>query len=227
MTDPFAKRFTTTEFDKFKNRTTLTWKDPMKGKILGSKWADYEYTNIVFEGSDDNKKSFTESLALGMRCVKSDDGDTYVLDYQLIATDWMFIKSGSIIIHLYGRVNVTLQPIESDTEVFDGGKIRETGYCVVSLEQMQQIAASESVEVRVSGSATYIDIEPRQQLKFLFMVRSMLAECNGDRSYDQWIQSIVPAGSEAKGRFTQEQILKAVFVGGIIIAAIAYAFLKH
>ena len=55
--------------------------------------------------------------------------------------------------------------------------------------------------MRVSGDSSYIELKDKGLLKFNFMCRSFYADLYEDSSYDEWINSIIPPGSENKGCF--------------------------
>jgi hypothetical protein len=189
-----SKRFIFQSFDKFKNRTDTKWKDPQLGKVFGAKWDLYVWEISVGYGEDRS----TSKLILGLRHVKTPEIDSIVIDYDYKANDWMFLRNGTMIVNLDGVNNVELKPHESDTDVRDGGRCNEVGFYNISKEDLKKICDANSIAVRVSGGSSYLEVKDKGLLKFQFMCRSFYSDLYDDHSYDTWINSIIPPGSEAK-----------------------------
>lgn len=189
------KRFIYKKFDKFKNRTDTNWKDPLLGKVFGGKWSMWIWEMNSGYGED----RYSSSLSLKLRHVKTPDLDSMVIDYTYYSKDWMFLRNGNMIINIDGVDNVNLAPHESDTDVRDGGRITENGFYNITKEQLKQICDAKEISVRISGGSSYFELEDKGLLKFHFMSRSFYADLYEDSSYDEWINSIIPPGSEKKG----------------------------
>lgn len=184
-----TKRFTHTKFDKFKNQTDTNWIDPLLDKLVGKKWGIY-----FWELSHSGQAS--SSLGLGLRNVKSPDIDSILIDYRYHSNNWLFLGNGNMIINLDGVDNVTLSPHESEKEVRDGGRIQEIGFWNITKDNLKKVCDAKTISVRISGDTTFFELEGKGLLKFQFMCRSFYADLFDDSSYDQWINSIIPPGSE-------------------------------
>jgi hypothetical protein len=190
------KRFINKNFDKFKNRTDTSWKDPQLGKVFGAKW-EKNWSMDVGYGEDKSTQQFN----LKIRHVKSPELDSIVFDYDWWAKDWFFVRNGKMIVNIDGIDNIELEPHESDTSVgkYGGSKVQEIGFYNISKEQLKQICDAKEISVRISGGSSYFELEGKGLLKFNFMCRSFYADLYEDSSYDEWINSIIPPGSEKKG----------------------------
>ena len=180
------KRYISQKFDKFKNRTDTSWSDPLSGKVFGAKWSTWFW------------ELDSSSLGLGLRHVKSPEIDSLVIDYRYYSKDWMFIRNGGMIINVDGK-NINLIPHESNTDVRDGGRIYEEGYFSLTKNDLTSVCKGESVSVRVSGKGVYFELKDKGLLKFRFMCRSFYADFYDDTNYNDWINSVVPPGTENKG----------------------------
>lgn len=192
------KRFLKKEFDKFKNSTVTKWIDPLPHKALGNnKWEIYAWEKKFGYGKD----SYTSNLGLQLRHVKTPDLDSLLINYSYYSKTWMFLGKGSMIINLDGVDNITLNPNETNTKVGEFGdtRISEYGYYDITKEQLKQICDAKEIFVRVNGGSSYLELEGKGLLKFQFMCRSFYADMYDDNSYDEWINSIVPPGTEGKG----------------------------
>lgn len=188
-----APRFTYSSFDKFTDKTTIKWKDPLLGKVWGAKWDMYIYELSYSVGGT----SFRATFDLTLRMVKINGVESLVFDYKYRSSDWIFLKNGNLIVHIPGGENIVLQPHESNTDVRDGGKITEVGYYQISKEDLKTIADGENLSVRVSGDSKAFELEEKGLLKFQFMARSFYADVYEDSTYDAWIDSVV--GSRSSG----------------------------
>lgn len=191
------KRFINKNFDKFKNRTDTRWSDPLSGKVFGGKWSTWIWEMESGYGED----RYSSQLNLHLRHVKTPDLDSMVFDYTYYSKDWMFLRNGNMIINIDGVDNVNLAPHESDTKVgeFGGSRITEKGFYNITKEQLKQICDAKEISVRISGGSSYFELKDKGLLKFHFMSRSFYADLYEDSSYDEWINSIIPPGSEKKG----------------------------
>ncbi|MDC1195829.1 hypothetical protein N8010_00565 [Crocinitomicaceae bacterium] len=190
------KRFIYKNFDKFKNRTDTSWNDPQSGKVFGAKWGK-NWSMDVGYGEDRSTQEFN----LKLRHVKSPESDSIVIDYDWWAKDWFFVRNGKMIVNIDGIDNIELEPHESDTSVgkYGGTKLQELGFYNISKEQLKQICDAKEISVKISGGSSYFELEDKGLLKFHFMCRSFYADLYEDSSYDEWINSIIPPGSEKKG----------------------------
>lgn len=205
-----SKRFISQNFDKFKNRTDTNWVDPQSGKVFGAKWDTWFWELSSGYGEDRS----TSSLGLGLRHVKTPDIDSIVIDYRYYSKDWIFLRNGTMIINLDGVDNITLEPHESDTDVRDGGNIQEVGFWSISKDDLKKVCDAKTISVRISGGSSYFELKDKGLLKFQFMCRSFYADLFDDNSYNDWINSIIPPGSEKKG-------------GGCFIATAAMGSYDH
>lgn len=190
-----SKRFITQNFDKFKNRTDTSWSDPLSGKVFGAKWDTWFWE--LSSGYGENRSS--SYIALKLRHVKTPDIDSIVIDYTYYSNDWIFLRDGNMIINLDGVDNVTIQPHESDTDVRDGGRIQENGFWNITKDDLKKVCDAKAISVRISGGSSYFELKDKGLLKFQFMCRSFYADLFDDSSYNDWINSIIPPGSEKKG----------------------------
>ena len=191
-----SKRFTNQNFDKFKNRTDTNWIDPQSGKLIGAKW-DRNWEMTIGYGEDRSTQKFN----LKLRHVKTPDIDSIVIDYDWFAKDWFFVRDGKLIANCDGVENIELDPHESDTSVgkYGGTSVEEIGFYNISKEQLKRICDAKTLAVRVSGGSSYFELEGKGLLKFQFMCRSFYSDLFDDSSYNDWINSIIPPGSEKKG----------------------------
>ena len=189
------KRFINKNFDKFKNRTDTNWKDPLAGKVFGAKWDTWFWKISVGYGED----RYSSYISLKLRHVKTPDLDSIVIDYTYYSKEWMFLRNGGMIINIDGLDNINLASHESDTDVRDGGRIQENGFYNITKEQLKQICDAKEISVRISGGSSYFELKDKGLLKFHFMCRSFYADLYEDSNYDEWINSIIPPGSEKKG----------------------------
>ena len=198
------KRFITQDFDKFKDKTSTELVYPAKfSKQFFSMWFN--------AGTSDIKDYKGFEFNLSMRHVKTPDLDLSLINYYYVGADWFFIANGNMIINIDGKENITLEPHESNTETGVGYRnaVSETGYYAISKEQLKQVCDAKSVEVRISGSNSYhaLTNEANQKNvessilpadKFLFMCRAFYSGLYDDNSYSEWLNTIIPAGSENK-----------------------------
>lgn len=191
------KRFINKEFDKFKNRTDISWKDPLSDLVFGRKWSTWIWEMESGYGED----RYSSQLRLHLRHFKTPDLDSLVIDYTYYSNDWIFLRDGSMIINIDGVDNVNLAPHESDTKVgeFGGSGITENGFYNITKGQLKQICDAKEISVRIYGGSSYFELKDKGLLKFHFMSRSFYADLYEDSSYDEWINSIIPPGSEKKG----------------------------
>lgn len=190
------KRFIYKNFDKFKNRTDTSWNDPQLGKVFGAKWENNWSMDVGY-----GENSSTQKFDLKLRHVKSPELDSIVIDYDWRAKDWFFVRNGKMIVNIDGIDNIELEPHESDTSVgkYGGTTLQEIGFYNISKEQLKQICDAKEISVRISGGSSYFELKDKGLLKFRFMCRSFYADLYEDSSYDEWINSIIPPGSEKKG----------------------------
>jgi hypothetical protein len=208
------KRYIHQCFDKFKNRTDTHWKDPHFGKVFGAKWDLYVWELSLGNGEDRSKSK----LSLSLRHVKTPEVDAIVFDYDFTANDWMFLRNGTMIVNLNGVDNIELKPIEAETDVRNGGRCNEVGIYNISKENLKRICDANSIEVRVSGGSSYLELKDKGLLKFQFMCRSFYSDLYDDHSYDNWINSIIPPESEAKSRGNfVKQNKKNLLIGCVLI----------
>lgn len=190
------KKFISKSFDKFKNRTDTNWIDPLASKVFGGKWGTWIWEMDSGYGED----RYSSQLSLKLRHVKTPDLDSILIDYTYYSKEWMFLRDGNLIINIDGVDNVELDPHESDTKVgeFGGSRITEKGFYNITKEQLKQICDAKEISVRISGNS-YFELEDKGLLKFHFMCRSFYADLYEDTSHDEWINTIIPPGSEKKG----------------------------
>lgn len=190
MAEPvLSKRFIEQSFDKFKNRTDTKWKS-FSSSALG----DYAFYSFQY-GSNPYKNMM---LFLDLRHVKSPELDSLVIDYHFHSNDWMFLRDGNMTINLDNVENIILQPHESSTNVEVGGKINEKGFWSLNKDELKKICDAKSISVRITGGSSYFELEGKGLLRFQFMCRSFYKDLYDDNSYDVWINSICPPGSEKK-----------------------------
>jgi hypothetical protein len=175
-------KYTSDKFDKFKDRTDTSWVDP-NNKVFGGPWGTWFWE---IESS---------SLGLGLRHVKVANSDSLVIDYRYYSKDWMFIRSGGMIINIDGK-NINLDSIDTNGDVRDGGRINEVGYFRITKENLKLICDGENIAVRISGDSTYIELKDKGLLKFQFMCRSFYSDFYNESIYDDWLNKIIPPGSE-------------------------------
>ncbi len=193
-----TKRFISQTFDKFKNKTDTKWIDPQSGKLMGAKWEwDKNWEMKTGYGEDRSFQKFN----LKLRHVKTPDIDSIVIDYDWYAKDWFFVRDGKMIVNCDGVENIELDPHESDSSVgkYGGTSLEEIGFYNIKKEQLKIICDANTLAVRVSGGSSYFELEGKGLLKFQFMCRSFYSELYDDHNYDEWINSIIPPGSEKKG----------------------------
>jgi hypothetical protein len=191
-----SKRFIIQSFDKFKNRTDTRWNDPKLSKVFG-------------------EDLYPAYLSLDIRHVKTPEIDSIVIDYVYVSDKWMFLRNGTIIVNLDGVENIELTPYESHTDVRNGGICNEIGFYDISKENLKKICDANSIAIRVSGRSSNLEIKDKSLLKFRFMCRCFYAYLYDDHSYDTWIDSIIPPGSETKSE------------GGCFIATAAMGDYNH
>lgn len=190
------KRFLKKEFDKFKNHTVDIWENPISEKAFGdNKWKNYMWEMETGYGEDKTTSQFD----LQLRHLKAPDLDALLIYYFYYSNEWMFLREGRLIINIDGVDNIELKPVEIESDVSGGGRVKERGFYTISKEQLKQICDAKEVAVRVSGKTSYFELKDKGLLKFYFMCRSFYAEIYDDNSYDEWINSIVPPGTEGKG----------------------------
>ena len=202
-------KYTVVQYDKFKETTTTEWIDPIDHEAFSGPWGPCFNMKI--------NAAHTGSLELTLRHVKSSDAEHLMIHYthnvhritdgesrnsvfdvgsQYATT--MGARNGELTIHIDGRKNINLKPIETSNTDSHAGKgfeiLEETGYYLTSIEELKQIATANKVDILMSGSAMNFEMNQQSNLKFLFMVRSFLSDVAGVRTYDQWIaQTLVQA----------------------------------
>ncbi len=199
-----TKRFIKQDFDKFKDKTTtdLVWPGAFSKQYV-SFWFNSGTSDIPYY------KGFEISLTL--RHVKTPDLDLSLIDYTYIGADWFFLRNGNMIINIDGRENIQLEATESNTEVGVGHRnsVAEIGYYTITKEELKKVCDAKSIEVRIAGGSSYHSLtnEPNQKNvekgilpadKFLFMCRAFYSGLYDDSSYSEWLNTIVPVGSENK-----------------------------
>lgn len=188
------KRFLVQTFDKFNSRTDTSWKDPYANKTIGAKWSTWFWEMSSGYG----EAKYSSYISLKLRYIQVPNFDSLVLDYKYFSKNWMFLRNGNIIINLDGGDNIVLKPHESDADVRDGGRIQENGLWSISKAELKKICDADSIEVRISGATSYFELKAKGLLKFRFMCRSFYSDLYGDNTYDDWVNTIIPVGSEGK-----------------------------
>lgn len=203
VTNP-NKRFIKQDFDKFKDKTTTDLVYPSK--------FTKRYISVWFNaGSSDVKDYKGFEMSFSMRHVKAPDLDIALIDYLYLGADWFFLRNGHMIINIDGTENMTLEPHESNTDVGVGyyNAVQEIGFYQITKEQLKKICDAKTIDVRVAGGNSYHEINNKANQenveksilpgdKFLFMCRAFYSGLYDDSSYSEWLNTIVPVGSENK-----------------------------
>ena len=120
----------TREHDKFSQKTTTT---------SISLQVDQEITSFIIQ----------------LRHVSAPKIDSMVIDIQYLATDWMFIRNGKLILNINGTKNLTLDPHEQGTDATGHG-VMESAFYNITPEQLLMLCNAKSIEYKLSGSNTYV-----------------------------------------------------------------------
>lgn len=195
-----TKRFIKQDFDKFKDKTTtaLSWPGAFTKQFV-SYWIS---SGTSFKGFE---------ISLSIRNVKSPDHDLLIIDFTYLGHDWFFFRNGNMIINIDGKENITLEATELNTEVGVGYRnaVTEIGFYLLTKEELKKVCDAKSIEVRITGESIRhaLTNEPNQKNvekgilpadKFLFMCRAFYSGLYEDSSYSEWLNTIVPIGSEDK-----------------------------
>lgn len=191
-----GRRFTEETYDKFKERTDVEWVDPLSGKWFEPFWSKRQTYN---DGEMD--RSFNADLLLGMRHTKTPTLDITVIDYSIQSLTGMGFGSGEMIVNLDNSKNIHLGVHQTRSEMKteeNPWRYDEKGYWQISKEQILEICAAKKIEIRIFGSSDPANVPSDGNLKFHFMCRSFASEVLDEHAYDEWINSIVPVGSEGQ-----------------------------
>jgi hypothetical protein len=152
-----AKTFITSEYDKFKNKTTV----------------ECAYPFII-------QNAYNTATTIRFRHLKTPSYNSLVLDALHIGSDWMFIRDGDIIFNIDNKHNITLQPHENFTNTLkynlniysktvqvnlkgsDSVHCEESVYYEFPVELLKSICDAQSVDIRISGDSTYISANANQ-----------------------------------------------------------------
>lgn len=189
-----SKKFISQSFDEIKNQTETIWSDPQLGKLIGAKWDSNNWEISVGAG----KKRSSSKLSLRLRHIKTPETDSIFIDYHYKANDWMSLIDGTMFLNLDGVYNLELKPHESFTDIRNGVRCNELGFYKISQDDLKKICDANTIDLKVSGASSNIEVKGKGLLKFQFMCRSFYSALYDDNSYDSWINSIIPPGSEAK-----------------------------
>lgn len=147
-----AKSFITSNYDKFKDLTTLRCAYPL---IIENK--------------------FNTVTTLRFRYLKSSSYGFLVLDVLRIGSNWMFLRSGDLIFNINNSENITLQPHENFSETLeyklsnysksiqvrfldgdDGVHCEESVYYEIPDALLKKLCDAQSVDIKISGDKTYV-----------------------------------------------------------------------
>ena len=131
----------TREHDKFSQKTTTT---------SISLQVDQEITSFIIQ----------------LRHVSAPKIDSMVIDIQYLATDWMFIRNGKLILNINGTKNLTLDPHEQGTDATGHG-VMESAFYNITPEQLLMLCNAKSIEYKLSGSNTYVTGEFNENMQLI------------------------------------------------------------
>ena len=147
--------------DKFEDKKTIKCGGGRYGSIVPQdKVASSLFQEIWFNaGSSEIKDWKGYTFCMGARHLMIKGTETFVLDYYAETGDWLFLRNGKMII-LADNNKIELEPHESQTDVGQGHRRAcvEIGFYQITREDLKLIADATSVEAKVSGDTTYLEL---------------------------------------------------------------------
>ena len=170
------KQFIAQTFDKFAEKTT-TVSSPQKVKLgdVG-----------------------TYRFQIGIRHVKSPDIDSLLFDVLLNTQDWLFIRSGKMIIKAdIDRFEIEAHENYSNVLGHSGDVdlgMEESAFYNIDKTIIEKICNASSVEIRISGD-TYVDFEGEKLVNFQLMCKQFYNNFYDNSKYLDALNEKVKTGS--------------------------------
>lgn len=170
------KQFITQTFDKFAEKTTTVSK-PQKVKLgdVG-----------------------TYKFQIGIRHVKSPDIDSLLFDIQLNTKEWLFIRSGKMIIKAdVERFELEAHENYSNVLGYSGDVdlgMEESTFYNINKAVLEKICDATSVEIRVSGDS-YVDFGGDKLVNFQLMCKQFYNNFYDSSKYVDSLSAKVKSGS--------------------------------
>lgn len=170
------KQFITQTFDKFAEKTTTVSK-PQKVKLgdVG-----------------------TYKFQIGIRHVKSPDIDSLLFDVQLNTKEWLFIRSGKMIIKAdVERFELEAHENYSNVLGYSGDVdlgMEESAFYNIDKAILEKICDASSVEIRVSGDS-YVDFGGEKLANFQLMCKQFYNNYYDSSKYIDALNAKVKTGS--------------------------------
>jgi hypothetical protein len=172
-------RYTITSYDKFEDLTITEWYSPEVDHIIG----EFNWKR--------NKPGIIETFDLVLRLNKDFESEDLVLDYFWSGEDLFFFNSGKLIINCDDSENVVLLADDEDTRQRTDLGWEMEGLYDITKKDLVTISKASKIEIRVSEERHHFILEGNGLLKFQLMCRAFLSEVYNDKSYDDWLNSIL------------------------------------
>ncbi|MBL7767826.1 MAG: hypothetical protein JNK20_02585 [Flavipsychrobacter sp.] len=169
-------QFITQSFDKFAEKTTTTSK-PLKVKL-----GDVS----------------TYKFQIGIRHVKSPDIDSLLFDVQLNTNEWLFIRSGRMIIKAdIERFELQAHENYSNVLGYSGNVnlgMEESAFYDIDKSILEKICDASSVEIRIYGDS-YVDFEGKKLVNFQLMCKQFYNNFYDNSKYSDALNAKVKTGN--------------------------------
>lgn len=90
-----------------------------------------------------------------LRHISTPNVDSMVIDITYFGPEWLFIRSGNLVLNINGVENITLNPHDQGTEA-GGGIVEESAYYNITAEQLLTLSNAKTIEYKLSGSRAYV-----------------------------------------------------------------------
>ena len=144
---------------------------------------------------------------MGMSYRVEGKGEDISIDFSYLTVRLpLYFDSGSLAISLDHTTVIHLRPGPSSHRreyAYDTTHSQyvntEEGYWRISREELKQICDAEYIAIRITAGSEYWELEEDIALfKFRFMCRSFYQSILGDYTYSDWLEAIVPEGTEGQ-----------------------------
>ncbi len=96
---------------------------------------------------------------LGIRHVRTKDLDKLLIDAHYGGREWVFLRNGSISFSTDSGPVKIFPEIHGDSDVHSGGVVQERETYPISKEDFLKICESNSLEIKIAGSSSFITIK--------------------------------------------------------------------
>ena len=143
--------FINVDYDKFTNKKTT---------LMG--WFSLD------TGGDRPGYGYHEYMKIRLRHISIPNQDSLMLDLEYMDYDWIFLRSGKLIININNVENIVLEPHESFSETVDIGYATRCRECVwydINQEILTKICNAKTIDFQISGGKFVVEVNANQFIK--------------------------------------------------------------